>query len=94
MCGYGNVAALEIGSSPDLVICFGYCSHCRFPTAEKYLVWYYSRDAGALHDGQTGLSVIAGAFATSLVVFAGILLLSLIVQQLKTAVSRRDPNLN
>ena len=55
-----------------------------FPAAEKYLVWYYSRDAGALHDGQTGLSVIAGAFATSLVVFAGILLLSLIVQQLKT----------
>ena len=55
-----------------------------FPVAEKYLVWYYSRDTGAIHDGQTGLSVIVGAGATSLAVFAGILLLLLIVQQIKT----------
>jgi hypothetical protein len=55
-----------------------------FPVAERYLVWYYSRDPGAIHDGQTGLLVIVGAGATSLAVFAGILLLALIVQQIKT----------
>jgi hypothetical protein len=55
-----------------------------FPVAEKYLVWYYSRDVGAVHDGQTGLSVIAGAGEASLAVFAGMLLSLLVVQQFKT----------
>jgi len=54
-----------------------------FPAAEKYLVGYYGRASGAVHDGQTGLSVIAGAGAASLAVFAGILLSSLVVQQFK-----------
>jgi len=52
--------------------------------SEKYLVWYYSRDSGAIHDGQTGLSVIAGAGETSLAIFAGLFLLLLIVQQIMT----------
>ena len=55
-----------------------------FPVAERYLVWYYSRDPGAIHDGQTGLSVIVGAGAASVAVFAGTLLLLLIVQQAMT----------
>jgi hypothetical protein len=53
-----------------------------FPAAEKYLLWKYSRDTEAMHDGQTGLSVLAGAPATSLVVFSGVFLLSLILQKI------------
>jgi hypothetical protein len=55
-----------------------------FPVGEKYLVWLYSRDAGAAHDGQTGLSVFLGAGEISVVVFAGMFLFLLVIQQIKT----------
>jgi hypothetical protein len=55
-----------------------------FPTGEKYLVWYYSRDAGSIHDGQTGLSVLLGAVEISVVVLTGMFLFLLLIQQIKT----------
>jgi hypothetical protein len=54
-----------------------------FPATERYFIWYYTHHAGNSHDGQVGLSVLAGAVGVATAAFSGTFLLTMIIQRIK-----------